>query len=88
MCKHYQNLYYNDIFDLFEGDDARAITIKREQYGGIVHLFISTGRSPSKNTFMTSTYTYNPNTKHQRLTILFLFDSTLCLAFVTTLSQS
>jgi hypothetical protein len=88
MCKHYQNLYYNDIFDLFEGDDARAITIKREQYGGTVHLFISTGRSLSKNTFMTSTYTYNPNTKHQRLTSLFLFDSTLCLAFVTTLSQS
>jgi hypothetical protein len=61
MYKNYQNLYYNDTFNLFEGDDARAITIQREQYGGIVHLFIGTRRSPSKNTFMTSSYTYNSN---------------------------
>jgi hypothetical protein len=33
MYKHYQSLYYIDTFDLFEGDDARAITIQREQYG-------------------------------------------------------
>jgi hypothetical protein len=37
---------------------------------------------------MTSAYTYNPNTKHQGLTSLFLFDSALCLIFVTTLSRS
>jgi hypothetical protein len=37
-----------DTFDLFEGVDARAITIQREQYGGTVHLFIGTGRIPSK----------------------------------------
>jgi hypothetical protein len=65
MYKHYQNLYCNDTFGLFEGDDARAITIQCEQYGGIVHIFIGTGRILSKNTFMTSAYTYNPNTKHQ-----------------------
>jgi hypothetical protein len=29
------------------------ITIQREQYGAIVHLFIGTRRSPGKITFMT-----------------------------------
>jgi hypothetical protein len=53
MYKHYQSVYYIDTFDLFEGDDARAITIQREQYGGIVHLLIGMGQCPSKNTFMT-----------------------------------
>jgi hypothetical protein len=88
MYKHYQNLYYIDTFGLFEGDDARAITVQREQYGGTVHLFIGTGRSPSKNTFMALTCTYDPNTKQQGLNSLFLFDSTLCLTFVATLSRS
>jgi hypothetical protein len=37
---------------------------------------------------MTSAYTNNPNTKHQGLTSLFLFDSALWLTFVTTISQS
>jgi hypothetical protein len=37
-----QNLYYTDTFGLFEGFNARAITIQREQYGGTVHLFIGT----------------------------------------------
>jgi hypothetical protein len=55
---------------------------------GTVHLFVGTGRSPSKNTFMTSAYTYNPNTKHQGLTSLFLFDSASYLTFVATLSRS
>ena len=88
MYKHYQSLYYIYTFVLFEGDDARAITIQHEQYGGTVHLFIGMGRSPSKSTLLTSTYTYNPNTKHQGLTSLFLFDSALCLTFVATLSRS
>jgi hypothetical protein len=30
------------------------ITIQCEQYGGTVHLFIGTGRSPTKITFMPS----------------------------------
>jgi hypothetical protein len=45
MYKHYQSLY---TFGLFEGDDTRAITIQREPYRGIVHLFIGTGRNSSK----------------------------------------
>jgi hypothetical protein len=73
---------------LFEGVDARAITIQREQYGGTVHLFIGTGCSPSKNTFMTLTCTQNSNINHQGLTSIFLFDSASCLTFVATLSRS
>jgi hypothetical protein len=53
---------------------------------GTVHLFIGTGRSSDKNTFVTLTYTHNPNTKHQGLTSLFLFGSTSFFTFVTTLS--
>jgi hypothetical protein len=37
---------------------------------------------------MTLTCTYDPNTKQQGLTSIFLFDSTLCLTFVVTLSRS
>jgi hypothetical protein len=56
--------YYIDTFRLFEGVDARAITIHREQYEGIVHLFIGVGRSLGKNTFMTSTFIHNYNINH------------------------
>jgi hypothetical protein len=56
--------YYIDTFGLFEGVDARAITIQREQYGGTVHLFISMRRSPGKNTFMTLTFVHNCNINH------------------------
>jgi hypothetical protein len=42
----------------------RVNTIHREQYGATVHLFIGTGRSPSKITFMTLSTVYNYNTKH------------------------
>jgi hypothetical protein len=64
MYKHHKSLCYIVTFGLFEGDDTRIITIQREQYGGTVHLFTGKGRNPSKNTFMTSTYIHNPNTKH------------------------
>jgi hypothetical protein len=64
-------LYYIDTFGLLEGNDARAIIIQREQYGSIVHLFIGTGDSPDKNTFVTLTYIHNPDTKHEGLIGLF-----------------
>jgi hypothetical protein len=70
---------------LIEGVDARAITIQR---GGTVHLFIGTGRSPNKDTFMTLTCTHNRNINLQGLTSLFLFGSASCLTFVATLSRS
>jgi hypothetical protein len=86
MYKNYQSSCYINTFSLFEGNDVRAITIQRELYGGTVHLFIGTGHSPSKNTFMTLTCAHNHNTKQQGLTSLLLFSSSLCLTFVTTLS--
>ena len=55
---------YIDTFGLFEGVDARAITIQREQYGSTIHLFIGTGRSPDKNTIMTLTFVHNCNMNH------------------------
>jgi hypothetical protein len=66
----------------------RAITIQHEQYGALVHLFIRTGHSLGKNTFMTLTYTHNHNINHQGLSSLFLFDLASCLTFVATLSRS
>jgi hypothetical protein len=53
MCKHYQSTS-----SLFEGDDAKAITIQREQYGGTVHLFIGNDKDFCVITFMPSTITY------------------------------
>jgi hypothetical protein len=47
-----------------EGVDARAITIQREQYSGIVHLFIGAGSSPGKNTFMTLILAHNRSLNH------------------------
>ena len=67
MNKYPQYLYYIDTFGLSEGEnvsDTRAITIQREQYGATVHLFIGTGRSPSKSTFMPLTFIYNYNMNH------------------------
>ena len=64
MYEYQQNLYYIDTFGLLEGVDAREITNQREQYGATVHLFIGTGRSPGKSTFMSLTFTYDRNINH------------------------
>jgi hypothetical protein len=45
-------------------------TIPREQYGGTIHLFIGTGRSPGKSIFMSLTSIYNHNMNHQGLNSL------------------
>jgi hypothetical protein len=37
---------------------------QREQYGAIVHLFIGTGHSPDKITFISLTFIYYLNTKY------------------------
>jgi hypothetical protein len=55
--------------------NARASTSQSEQYMGTVHLFIGTGRSPVKITFMSSTISYNHDTNYHGLTSLFLFKS-------------
>jgi hypothetical protein len=55
--------------------DARTSTSQREQYRGIVHLFIGTGRSPVKVTFISSTTSYNHDTNYHESIGLFLFKS-------------
>jgi hypothetical protein len=64
MYEYRQNLYYIDTFGLLEDVDAREITNQCEQYGATVHLFIGTGRSPGKSTFMSLIFTYDRNTNH------------------------
>jgi hypothetical protein len=77
MNKHQWYLNHIYTFDLTEGKnpEARAITSQCEQYGGIVHLFIATGRSPDKITFVSLVNNYNHNTNYQGLCGLFLFKS-------------
>jgi hypothetical protein len=55
--------------------DARVNTSQREQYVGIVHLFIDTGRNLYKITFMPFMFTINLRTIYRGLNSLFLFKS-------------
>jgi hypothetical protein len=48
-------------------------TIQPEQYGVTVHLFIGTGCSPGKSTFMSSMFTHDHNTNYKGLNSLFPF---------------
>jgi hypothetical protein len=50
-------------------------TSQREQYGGTVHLFISTGRSLCKITFMPFMFTIDLRKIYRGLDSLFLFKS-------------
>jgi hypothetical protein len=52
-----------------------VITRLREQYMGTVHLFIGTGRSLCKITFMPFTIDYNNETKHHGSLSHFIFKS-------------
>jgi hypothetical protein len=55
--------------------DARVNTSQREQYMGIVHLFIGTGRNLCKITFMPFMFTIDLRTIYRGLDSLFLFKS-------------
>jgi hypothetical protein len=55
--------------------DARANTSQREQYGSTVHLFIGTGRSLCKITFMSFIFTTELWTTQRGLDGLFPFKS-------------
>jgi hypothetical protein len=55
--------------------DARANTSQREQYGGTVHLFIGTGRSLCKITFMPFMFTIDLRRIQRGLGSLFPFKS-------------
>jgi hypothetical protein len=51
---------------------VRVITSQREQYNVIVHLFIGTGRSLGKITFMSLTFTISQKVNCRGLGSLFL----------------
>jgi hypothetical protein len=55
--------------------DARVNTSQREQYEGIVHIFIVIGRSLCKITFMPFMFTIDLRTIQQGLDSLFPFKS-------------
>jgi hypothetical protein len=55
--------------------DARVNTSQRKQYEGTVHLFIGTGRSLCKITFMPFMFTIDLRTIQQGLDNLFPFKS-------------
>jgi hypothetical protein len=63
-----------------EGDESTSVTQKRmpnqrEQYGGTVHLFIGTGHSLCKITFMPFTFDTNSIIICRGLNGLFIFKS-------------
>jgi hypothetical protein len=72
-------LNYICTFGLTEGKkykrDAQASTSQREQYEGTVHLFIATGRSLCKITFMPFMFTIDIRTIYRGPNSLFLFKS-------------
>jgi hypothetical protein len=55
--------------------DARMNTSQPEQYGGIVHIFIGTGRSLYKITSMPFMFIVDLTTIYRGLNSLFLFKS-------------
>jgi hypothetical protein len=70
---------YKCTFSL-EGNESTGVTQKqmpnqREQYGGTVLLFIGTGHSPYKITFMPFTFDNNSIVVHRGLNSLFIFKS-------------
>jgi hypothetical protein len=65
-----------------------VITIQREQYCVTIHLFIGTGCSPNKITFMYLTFTANHEASYQGLSSLFPFRSVSSSTFIIILSRS
>ena len=61
---------------------------QREQYGDTVHLFIGTGHSPYKITFMPFTFDNNSIVIHRGLNSLFIFKSVSFSATTPKLSCS
>jgi hypothetical protein len=76
-----------------EGDENTSMTQKRmpnqcEQYGGTVHLFIGTGHSPYKITFIPFTFDNNSIVVYQGLNSLFISKSVSFSATTPKLSCS
>jgi hypothetical protein len=85
-------LNYKCTFSL-EGNESTNVTQEqmpnpRDQYGDTVHLFIGTGRSPYKITFMPFTFDNNSIVIHRGLNGLFIFKSVSFSATTPKLSRS
>jgi hypothetical protein len=83
---------YKCTFSL-EGDESTGVTQKQMpnqclQYGGTVHLFIDTGHSPYKITFMPFTFGNNSIVIHRGLNSLSIFKSVSFSASTPKLSRS
>ena len=83
---------YKCTFSL-EGNESTSVTqyqmpSQREQYGDTVHLFIDTGHSPYRITFMPFTFGNNSIVIHRGLNGLFIFKSVSFSASVPKLSCS
>jgi hypothetical protein len=79
-----------ECFGLIEGENVRdvgAITMHHEQYGVTVHLFIGTGHSPGKITFMSLTFIVNLKASYQGLSSLFSSKSVPSFTIVIMLSR-
>ena len=70
------------------GVTQKQVSSQREQYGGTVHLFIGTGHSPYKITFMPFTFDNNSIVIHRGLNSLFIFKSVSFSATTPKLSRS
>jgi hypothetical protein len=70
---------YKCTFGLKEGKNTsvtqKQMPSQREQYGSTVHLFIGTGRSPCKITFMPFTFANDSLVIHRGPNSLFPFKS-------------
>jgi hypothetical protein len=67
--------------------DAKVIIIQREQYCVTVHLFIGTGRSLGKITFMSLTFTVDYEAIYKGLDSLFFFKSVPSFTIVIMISR-
>ena len=79
-------------FGLKEGKSTsvtqKQMPSQREQYGDTVHLFIDTGHSPYKITFMPFTFDNNSMVVYRGLNSLFIFKSVPLFAVTPKLSCS
>jgi hypothetical protein len=70
------------------GNDARVFTSQREQHDVTVYLFIGTGRSLDKITFMSLTFTLSQKASYRGLSSLFPFRSVSSSTTILVLSRS
>jgi hypothetical protein len=92
LCMNRNNIELQMYLQL-EGDESTSVTQKRmptqrKQYGGTVYLFIGTGHSPYKITFMPFTFDNNSIVIYRGLNSLFIFKSVSFSATTPKLSCS